>query len=273
MCIVGAGWCALAVLLGVSPAGAVCGVPAFQEAAYSGNGNFHNQPNAPYTNGSGRSGDFEYRIVICNQAFSDQMWWAYDFDAGNWNDGRGLENFCDITKMLGRTYTALQLLNYSEVQANQSTTWDDLSGSPLRWGGNYAHLSIDELDGVCTWPGASATTVRGLDDYTNLYKGFVYGAGISARAAILVHEARHASGVSHDGNSGSQRCYAGGDSCDETFTWNTSSGKANSYDIYFANDFYFRGQYTNTWSKQMAKDRVNYMLHNRFDVPTPYRIP
>jgi hypothetical protein len=253
---------------------AACAVPAFVEASYNGSGAFGNQPNAPYSNGWGRSGDYEYSSQICDSGMIDGWVWAYSMDQGNWDDGRGWEAPCDIAKMLGRTFVGLYILNSSEEASNQASTWDDLSGLPLRWAGNYAHLAFDELDGECRWDSnATARTVRSpIDSYTDLFHGFVYSLGSTTRAGVLLHESRHADGYGHDGNDGSNPCVSRSDSCDESFTWDGGSGRANSYEVYWLNDFYYRGQYTTTWHKQMAKDRGNYVLTNRFDSVPTYRL-
>ena len=260
---------------------AACSIPAFVEANYDGFGNFNNFPNSPYTNGWGRSGDFEYANQICQTWFSNDVWWAYNFHVGNWNDGRGFENFCDLTKFLGRTYTGLYVLNWSSP--TPAPNWSDLSGSPLRWAGNYAHLAMDELDGECYWDsGANAHTVYGpfIDNYTDVYKGFVYGQGVSTRASVILHESRHADWISHDGNDadifwspGGFYCPAGGTSCDEVFTWNDGSqARANSYEVWFLNDFWWNAVGTTLWHQVMAQDRGNWVLANRFDSRPTFRI-
>lgn len=63
------------------------------------------------------------------------------------DNGFGFGQACDIEKPLNRTYNAIAVFHYSAP--NPPTEADDFSGNFLRWGGNYAMDTIDELDCRC----------------------------------------------------------------------------------------------------------------------------
>jgi hypothetical protein len=154
----------------------------------------------------------------CFQGWVDFFWGAYDFDSGDWDQGFGFPNACDLTRPLGRTFNAIYALNYADGPGGKSTS--DFSGSILHWGGNYSMREIDELDARC---GSSATTRAHtqwgpiVDNYTELYLPFFYGENVVERAGTILHESRHADWCGHNGNDGSNKCSAGSDSCDESF--------------------------------------------------------
>ena len=272
---------ALGVVASSQLARAACDVPAQVTAGYGAAGAFNAKPNMPTL---AQSADSHYGGVICNQGFANDMVWAYDMDKGNWDDGRGWEEFCNLTRMLGRSLTALWVLNFSA--SNGLTRWDDLRGSVLQWAGNYAHLAFDELDGECEWDSsATARTIWGplIDNYTDLYHGFHYEQAVITRAGVLLHEARHADWVGHDGNDGGTRCRGGGSSCDETFFTNTGKsgqgsstgnyqGGANTYEVNFLHWFYNSGVNSTQAIKNMGRDRGNWVLNNRFDSRPTFRI-
>jgi hypothetical protein len=273
--------CALGAILSIASgaldARAACAVPAEVNAVYNTRGAFDVKPNRPTL---AQTGDSIYSNRICNESFVNDMVWAYDMDGGNWNDGRGWEAYCDGTRMFGRSLAALWALNFSS--SIQASSWDDLSGNPLQWAGNYAHLSFDELDGECYWDDkATARTVYGpiIDNYTDLYHGFHYGMPVVTRASVLLHESRHADGVGHDGNDGDVRCQERGDSCDETFYLNANSGPqsvtkggAMSYEVVFLHWYYDAAINTTQAQRNFARDRGNYALANRFDSRPAYRL-
>jgi len=153
----------------------------------------------------------------CFQSWVDFFWDAYDFDQGDWDDGFGFPNACDLTRPLGRTFNAIYVLNYADGPSGKSTS--DFSGSILHWGGNYSMREIDELDARCGDGSRRAFTQWGvlIDNYTQLYLPFFYNENVVERAATILHESRHADWCGHNGNDGSNPCPARSDSCDESF--------------------------------------------------------
>jgi hypothetical protein len=255
----------LAALSATHVAQAACSVPSSVSVSLNGNGWFDVSPNRPSTSASE---DNFYASAICDEGFSDEVWSHYNMDKSNWDDGRGYDNYCDTTRMLGRTYAGLWVLNWSAP--SPATTWDDFSGNALKWGGNYAAREMDELDGTCSWPSSWGKTTHGgifVDEKTEVYKGFVYELTPAGRARTLIHEARHADGedsASHDGNDGSNACPAGGSSCDENYS-STWSGRANSIEAWYASWYWSTAINTTTLQRNSIRDMGNWNLDNRFD--------
>lgn len=167
--------------------------------------------------------------ALCTQASINQHWSDFDFDKGDWDGGFGYNDPCNINLPLGRTFNALNLLDfYGTSKPAGSSNW-------LPWFYSFASNAIDELDGRCGsgCPGAcagcgsftNAINFRGLDDRTELYWPFFYAQNVFGRASIIVHEARHADGKGHNGGT---TCGNGG-SCDTTWAYNG----ANRYQVLY----------------------------------------
>ena len=270
----------LAGVLAPARADAACSIPTLDNSlalssSYSHSsafaGNFQATASPQTRPNTNTSEDTQLEFLYCAQANIDDLWEHYNMDEGDWDDGRGFDDACNEQKMLARTFVGLAVLNYSSP--TPASTWDDMSGNALRWGGNYAAANIDELDGVCSWNGACspgsctwALTQTGgifVDEWTRVYKGFVYQQSPFYRAATILHESRHAGGQSHDGNDGANACPAGG-SCDESYT-DASSARANSYETWFAQWYLFEAVNSTTTQRRSAQRSANWNLSNRFD--------
>ena len=68
------------------------------------------------------SGDNFYIASVCQQRFIDQFWNHFDFDKGDWDDGFGYDDPCNVNQPLARTFNALYLLAYSAQDYATSTT-------------------------------------------------------------------------------------------------------------------------------------------------------
>jgi hypothetical protein len=254
----------LSVMLAAAPAEAACNVPTGQVAYPNAvTGVFTNSPNRPL---EAWSDDTTYASVICNNEFSSENWSRYSMDEGDWDNGRGFTNFCDTTRMLGKTYIAYWLMLWSSP--TPPSTWDDYSGNILRWGAPWATDNIDEVDGSCSW-GLFGKTQYGVlvDNWTKFYLDFAYMETPAVRASTVLHEARHAHGgsdASHNGNDGSPKCASGGSSCDESYS-DSWSGRANSIQVWFLDWYWIQAVNTNSFEKNWARVRGNWILDNRFD--------
>lgn len=201
----------------------------------------------------------------CGQQFIDFFWNAYDFDKGNWDEGFGYDQPCDLTRPLARTFNALYSLHYSAV--DYATSAGDRRGSVLRWGGQFARSNIDELDGACNDGTKIAHTLWGAapDHYTNLYMRFFFDYSVPERAALVLHEARHASGIAHCGEffagCAAIACPARG-SCDHDWAYNG----ANRYEAAWLWEYAFNSVRTSDPLRIRAQDRANTVLRQFFNI-------
>jgi hypothetical protein len=219
------------------------------------------------------SGDFSLCLRISITGFTctnaclkenrDKFWRDFDFDRDDWDEGFGYEAPCDVNRPLARTFSALYVLKYLADDFSSAA-----SNNPLRWGYGFASSRIDELDGRCgsgrADSGAAATTYHGGlgDDRTVLKWPFFYGAPAIVRAALIVHEARHADGKSHDGGT---RC-GRGRSCDSSWSYNG----ANTYEVRFLWRFCYEGTRTTTAMKEWARFQAQWTLDEGFVSPPGY---
>lgn len=209
-------------------------------------------------------GDTVYSPNVCNQQLVDKFWADFDFDKGDWDNGFGYEDMCNLELPLNRTFSALWALLFSSL--NPATSTGDFKGNFLRWAYNYAEQAIDELDGRCGGPDGSLAYTWAFpltDSYTELYLPFLYGYTVPERASTIVHEARHAEWRMHDDCSCPR-----GESCDPRW----DDGSANSYQIYYLWWFVDSGVNTTTAMKQRAQERANDILERGFCTPTSFRL-
>ena len=214
------------------------------------------------------SGDSFYGAFICDQRYVDQFWDHFDFDKGDWDDGFGYYDCCNVNKPLARTFNALYLLAYSAEDYAKST--GDFSGNALRWAYPYSATNIDELDGRCGSgdknSGARATTYWGffVDDRTVLKWPFFYGENVIERAGTILHESRHAAGKGHNGGSGCPR----GKSCDTN--WNYQG--ANMFQVLYLWWFYVDGTRTTSGMRNYAKIEAQRIIDRGFNTNPGYTI-
>jgi hypothetical protein len=201
------------------------------------------------------SGDSAFG-ALCTQASINQHWDDFDFDKGDWDDGFGWDEACNINQPLARTFNALNLLDFF------GTSMPAGSSNWLPWFYAYSSDEIDELDAGCDFGQANGCTnartwTGAQDNRTELYWPFYYATvmNVPARASTIVHEARHAGGKSHNCTG----CANGG-SCDSSWAY---SG-ANYLQILYL--WWVRAQGTGltTAVRGMAQTRGNVLLGNRF---------
>jgi hypothetical protein len=197
------------------------------------------------------SGDQLYGPRICSQAFIDWAWDAHDFDKGDWDEGFGWDDCCDITEPLARTFNAIWCLNYSAEDYTNESYGSDI----LHWGCRYVREHIDELDARCgdgTYVARTQTGGIFVDEWTQLALVFFFERAVCERAGTLVHEARHAGGKGHDaGNNDSSWEYNG------AWRWH----------VCWLAWFAFAGVRTSQAMKTIAKQRANSILATRFTTP------
>jgi hypothetical protein len=202
------------------------------------------------------SGDNLYGPRSCPQDFIDWAWDAYDFDKEDWDQGFGWSAPCDVSLPLGRTFNGVWCLEFSAPDADNESYDKPI----INWAGRFARDNIDELDARCgtsstriakTWSGAF------VDDRTELYLPYFYGPTVPMRAGTLIHEARHANGVSH--NSGGN---------DSSWGYNGAWRFQVSWLAWFARAC----QNTTLALKASAVQRANVILDRNFVTDPGFRI-
>lgn len=202
------------------------------------------------------SGDAAFG-AMCTQASINQHWADFDFDKEDWDDGFGYHAPCDINLPLARTFNALNLLDFF------GTSMPPRSSNWLPWFYAFASNEIDELDGRCGSGSANgcdiAATVDAafVDNWTQLYWPFFYGIMVPERASTIVHEARHADGVGHDGGSG---CPTVG-SCDSSWGYNG----ANMFEVLYLWWVRAEGVGLSPAIRSNARTTGNQLLGNMFN--------
>ena len=226
-------------------------------------------------------GDTFYGWRVCNQELINKFWRDFHFNKGDWDEGFGYHNPCNINLPLNRTFSALWLLLYSSPNPTFFST-KDFGGDILRWAYNYSAREIDELDARCRKNKSSnpiASTFHGPnlwfinDARTELYLPFFYNYSMVERAGTIVHEARHADGEHH-----SDCTCPRGASCDKNWPPNQSEWRkygANVYQVMYL--WLFADSAVNTTSamKQRALDRANLIIdehHGGFCNPPGFHI-
>ncbi len=164
---------------------------------------------------------------FCSQSSIDQHWDDFDMEKSDWDGGFGFFAPCDQNLPLGRTFNALNLLDFFGTSKRSG------SDNFLPFFYDYA-AGTDELLGRCgsgcpgPCPGCGrqtfATHFGGIDEYIELYWPFFYNQNVFQRAGTIVHEARH----DDKGHNGGTGCPNGG-SCDTTWAYNG----ANRYEILY----------------------------------------
>lgn len=208
----------------------------------------------------------------CQQAFISYFWSAFSFDQGDWDDGWGYENACDISRPLARTFNGLYSLGYSSTGTPSCST--NQSNITL-WAMCWSASQIDELDGRCTNGTLAALTRIGspIDNWTQLYLNFFYNMTTAVRGGVIFHEARHASGCSHNGN---PNCPFGS-SCDFSYGNGCKEGNgpvqgANTYEVNYLSWYLATAWRTTQALKDSAFTRANLVLANQFDYDPCFRL-
>lgn len=204
----------------------------------------------------------------CSQAHINFWWSGYSYHKGNWDGSWGYSAPCDMGLPLARAFNANWVLDYAARDYPTST--GDYNGSILRWGGNFALSRIDELDGKECGDANSplATTVHGpiIDNYTQLWPKFFYTLTAVERAGTILHEARHADGVSHKESDSS--CPRKG-SCDSFYY----DGGANSYQVQWLGLFAANATQHPIEMRRKAAARANSILRSGFKTDYGYVVP
>jgi len=128
----------------------------------------------------------------------------------------GFNSACNLNLPLGRTFNAIHLLHTASTAP--PTSYTDMSGDILRWGGNYAMREIPKLKASCSTSAVASTAAKILKKkrHVTVMRPFYYNYSTATRAATIIHETRHTERCRHNGNDGSNQCPAKSSSCDES---------------------------------------------------------
>lgn len=195
-----------------------------------------------------------YRICDRSGDFVSRYWDTFGFRKKYWDDGFGYEDVCNSQKPLGRTLSALYLLQYSFSPA--ATSLSDWSGSAVRWGYPYSATIYQDLNDLRARCGngrdfAEAFIGRG-DNRIELYLESFYELSALERAGNILHEAHHM---------GVQRVHSCGRGADRNWSdWLPFASETYYYISYYRN----ANAHTNSAWKEYAADKADAMISGRF---------
>ncbi len=200
------------------------------------------------------SGDNLYGARTCWQEFVNWAWQAYGFQNNYWDQGFGYEDPCNRNLPLNRTMNALWLLCYSAEDYDN----DAYSNNCLHWARRYTWNQIDSLRSRC---GDGTRIGEASGSNVDLFLGFWYEYTVVSRGAILLHEARHIGGKSHNANFPAGSVYgAGMVGADSTWAFEG----AWMYETLYLWWFYVDGRRTTQALRDRAKQEANVNIDNAF---------
>jgi len=139
-------------------------------------------------------GSSHYSSLMCNQTLVDHWWGVFDMRESDWDSGFGYYDACNMDLPLARTFAAMYLLTYSAQ--DYATNTGDYSGNALRWGYPYTANNAGRTSALCFKPGSTPGqwAAWAYGSRMELYIPYFYNMDVAARAATLLHEARHTVG-------------------------------------------------------------------------------
>lgn len=155
----------------------------------------------------------------------------------------------------------------------------------VRWGYYYVQREVSKYRANCTIKHNARTVLNTVTVYDRYFgvdvgsrRGESEGSSVTARAAILIHEARHAEGCAHNGNDRGGRC--SGSSCDESWHDGCFVGVrpgANRYAAEWAISLFQDahpdvGAVSNAFLRERLTDYINHRIDCRFDDYPGFRI-
>lgn len=187
----------------------------------------------------------------------DDLWRRFDFDRPDWDQGFGFYDRCGWGLPLKRMFDSLMLMKYSGGWWTCKNSEPNFLNRAFCWAGN----AIDEVDARCGDDDYYAQTARGWDDRTMFYASFFTDLSTTQRAAMIVHEARHAeAGCSHI------HCDNGME-CDQRY-FNSCHGGMGAYGLQIHWLAHYIWHARPTWRQDRAIwrdiDHVNALLRTRF---------
>ncbi|MBL4635042.1 MAG: hypothetical protein JKY56_14305 [Kofleriaceae bacterium] len=189
-----------------------------------------------------------------------RYYWDVIQDPVTWDEGFGILTACDDRKPYKRTVNSLFLLEHSSSTGVPS---GDYSGGVIHWAYDYIKNVTPEYETTCYqgddwvaryqnggwwwWP---------QDERIQLTLG-LWDFAVSIRSGIILHEARHADGYSH--NVANSSCPAGG-SCDSHYGYHG----ANTLQIQWYAQYYRSGIFADTYLRGQALQAANFYLRMNY---------
>ena len=209
-------------------------------------------------------GSSHYASAACNQERVNHWWAVFKMRESDWDAGFGYHDACNMDLPLARTFAAMYLLTYSAEDYARSTS--DYSGNALRWAYPYTASNAGRTSAMCYKPGSSPGqwAAWAYGSRIELYIPYFYGFDVAARAATLLHEARHNGGKSHNGGSGCSR----GASCDTNWGYEG----ANMYEVLYLWWFGVDGTRTTSAIRNLGLNRARTVHNTAFNTNPGFSI-
>ena len=209
------------------------------------------------------SGDDLYGARTCWQEFLDWAWKAFGFENKYWKDGFGYNAACNRSLPLNRTMNAIWVLCFSAEDYDNDAYDTDC----LHWARRYCWNQIDNMRAFCG-DGSAVASASGSN--VDLFLDFWYDYDVVGRAAILLHEARHLGGKSHDADFPSGSIFGAGNSGADS-SWGYKG--AWKYEVLYLWWFYAEGRRTTQALRDKAKQDANVYIDNAFATHPGFSIP
>jgi hypothetical protein len=178
------------------------------------------------------------------------------FRQHDWDYGYGWGASGDLRLPLARTLAAVWCLHWSAAVPER-----DEGGNLdiLHWGRRYFRTWIAGLRAGCHGPkNAVAQTPRGVRGPTDLFLRFFYDRSVPERAGTLLHEARHAGGVAHDGAHG------------KDVSWNSNG--AWRWHVCWLAWYAKHGVRTSKPLQDLARTQANIILGSKFETKPGFSV-
>lgn len=183
------------------------------------------------------------------------------FQNNTWDEGFGWNTPCDDRKPMKRAVNGLWVLENASTSPNAH---GDFSGGVINWAYDYIKHKTPEFEGSCGVGNIAATTYTNDwcfwpfcgDERIELHLP-MWAQNVAVRAGLLVHEARHAGGYSHNASAAS--CPAGG-SCDSAYSYRG----ANTLEVQWLAQYFRANNASNAAMRLAARSRANNVLRNSY---------
>ncbi len=179
-----------------------------------------------------------------------------NFQNNTWDEEFGYYYECSDNRPFKRMINALFILEHASSTPNPT---GDYSGGVIHWAWDYIKRETPEFEGSCSTNGAgyySAGWWPWGDEYIALRLP-LWPHSVVVRSSIILHEARHAGGYSH--NASDSSCPAGG-SCDSHYGYHG----ANTIEVQWLAQYYRGGNIADAYLRGRAWLYANLILETGY---------